>query len=71
VRRLEATERLLLSVHEAAQVLGIGRDTMYRLCREHRVPVLRVGHRILVPRAALEGWIEQEIAQNPPADDAP
>jgi len=48
---------LLLSVREAAHLLGIGRDSAYALIREGRLPALRIGRRILVPRAALERWV--------------
>jgi excisionase family DNA binding protein len=56
------SQALLLSVREAARLLGVGRDTTYVLVRERRIPAVRVGRRILVPRAALERWIEKEIA---------
>lgn len=51
------TDRLLVSVREAARLLGIGRDTAYGLIREGRLPAVRIGRRVLVPRAALEPWV--------------
>lgn len=51
---------LLMSVREAARLLGIGRDSAYALIREGRLPAIRIGRRILVPRAALEPWVEKE-----------
>jgi excisionase family DNA binding protein len=53
-------DRLLLSVREAAKVLGIGRDATYQLVREHRLPAVRIGRRLLIPRALLEGWVEDQ-----------
>ena len=46
---------LTVSVEDAAAALGIGRSLAYRLARANElpVPVLRVGKRLLVPRAAL------------------
>jgi excisionase family DNA binding protein len=52
---------LLISVREAAQLLGIGRDSAYALVRERRLPTIRIGRRLLVPRGALERWVEREM----------
>ena len=49
-----AEERLTLSVPEAAKILGIGRNLCYDLVRRGEIPVLRCGHRLVIPRAALE-----------------
>ena len=49
-----AVERQTLTVEEAGAALGIGRNTAYQAIREGSIPCLRVGRRILVPRAALE-----------------
>ena len=44
-----------LSVPEAGKLLGCSRGTSYELVRQNRfpVPVLRVGHKLRVPRAPL------------------
>jgi excisionase family DNA binding protein len=39
---------------EAARLLGIGERHMRTLCHDGRIPVLRLGRRVLVTRAALE-----------------
>jgi excisionase family DNA binding protein len=54
---------LLIGVREAARLLGIGRDTAYTLIREGRLPAIHIGRRVLVPRAALERWIDDETSQ--------
>jgi excisionase family DNA binding protein len=59
-------EKMLMSVREAAQALGIGRDTAYGLIRDGRLPAVRVGRRVLVPRTALERWIEAETGRMSP-----
>ena len=56
------TEPLLLGVKDAARVLGLGRDTAYQLVREGRLRAVRVGRRVLVPRAELEAFIAREAA---------
>lgn len=47
-------ERLVLTVEEAGQVLGVGRATAYILVREGKIPIIRLQRRVLVPKAALE-----------------
>jgi len=44
---------LTLSVEEAARILGISRGLGYELARSGRIPVLRLGKRLVVPRAQL------------------
>ncbi len=64
------TDKLLVSVREAARALGIGRDSAYGLIREGRLPALRIGRRILVPLAALEGWVLEQAAEGDLGGDA-
>jgi excisionase family DNA binding protein len=53
-------ETLLVSVREAAQRLGLGRDTTYALVREGRLRSVRVGRKVLVPRTELASFCERE-----------
>ncbi len=46
-------ETLAISVEEAGRLLGISRGLAYSLAREGKLPVVRLGKRILVPKAAL------------------
>jgi len=55
------TERLLLTVEEAARLLNIGRNTCYELIRRGELPAVRLGERIIrVPRFGLEAWLARE-----------
>jgi excisionase family DNA binding protein len=49
-------EKILLSVAEAAQVLGVCRDTVYDLAAAGRIPARKIGTRLMIPRARLEEW---------------
>lgn len=51
-------ERETLTVPEAARILGIGRNGAYEAIHRGEIPVLRIGRRFLVPRAALEQLLE-------------
>ena len=54
-------ERQTLTVEEAARVLGIGRSAAYLAAQRGDLPVIRIGRRYVVPRAALERMLDQEI----------
>lgn len=45
---------LTISVEEAARVLGISRGAAYTHARDGSLPTIRLGKRLLVPKAALE-----------------
>jgi len=49
---------LLLSVTRAAEVLGVSRSTLYQLVAAGRVPVVRLGRAVRVPRRELERLAE-------------
>lgn len=51
---MEQVERRTLSVSEAAHVLGISRAHAYDCVRSGELPSITFGHRIVVPRAAVE-----------------
>lgn len=50
----EKAEKIVLTVDEAALILGISRPTAYQGVERGEIPHIRVGKRILVPRVALE-----------------
>lgn len=49
----KTTERQTYTVAEVAQILGIGRNTAYEACNAGEIPTIRLGGRILIPRAAI------------------
>ena len=46
--------KLVLTVPEAATLLGIGRGLAYEMVRQNKIPALHFGRIIRVPRHALE-----------------
>ena len=51
------TEPRLLTVAQAAAIIGCSRSTGYTLVRENAVPSIRLRGTIRVPAAALETWL--------------
>jgi excisionase family DNA binding protein len=52
------TDRLTLSIEDAAEALGIGRGLAYEMARTGKLPVLKLGRRLVVPRAQLEAMVQ-------------
>lgn len=46
--------KLVYTVDEAADVLGIGRTSAYEAVRRGEIPSIRVGRRLMVPKAQLD-----------------
>ena len=51
--------RWCLTVPEAAEMLTISRNYAYQLVKEGKLPSIRFGKRILIPRVALEKKLEK------------
>lgn len=58
------TERLTLTVQEAARLLGLSRNSAYQGIATGDIPHIKVGKRILVPRLAFQKMLES--ADNKP-----
>jgi excisionase family DNA binding protein len=61
-------ERRTLTVEEAARELGIGRTLAFEMARTGRLPVIRLGRRVLVPRAALDRMLAGDPQTPNPTD---
>jgi excisionase family DNA binding protein len=57
--RADKPDALCLSVEQAAELLGVSRSALYDAIARHEVPSVRIGRRVLVPRKALEEWLER------------
>ncbi len=56
-------ERVTMTVPEAAKALGIGKNQGYEAARAGQIPTIRIGKRLLVPRAAFERLLEADTSQ--------
>ena len=59
---MEQHERLTLTVPEVAARLGLSRNGAYEAVATGQIPAIRIGRRVLVPRAALDRLLEQASA---------
>jgi excisionase family DNA binding protein len=56
------SDRLTCTVEEAARLLGISRTLAYRLVQSGQLPSFKVGKRRLVPVAAVETFIADQLS---------
>jgi excisionase family DNA binding protein len=61
---MSVIERSTYTVPEAAQLLGLSRNRTYEAIAAGEVPALRIGRRVLVPRAALERMLSEAGSGN-------
>jgi excisionase family DNA binding protein len=61
-----ASDRLTLTVEEAALRLGISRTLAYELVRQGKIPSLRLGRRRLVPVRALDLMLHEAVSASHP-----
>ena len=54
-----------MTVEEAAEALGISRSLAYEAVRTGQIPSVRVGTRILIPRAMIEQWLAGAWGKGP------
>lgn len=51
----------VLTVPEAADVLGISRSLAYELVARHEIPAVRLGRRILIPHGVIEEILSSAV----------
>jgi excisionase family DNA binding protein len=54
----QKSERRTVTVPEAARLLGINPQLAYAAAKRGEIPSIKVGDRVLIPRAALERMLE-------------
>ncbi len=60
----EVMERMLLTVAEAAEVLGVGKSTVYDLMRTRQLPSVKLGRLRRVPVADLDRFVTELAARS-------
>lgn len=61
----QSEERLVYTVAEAGELLGISRAFAYELVARGELPVIRLGRRRLVPKVALLAIVEASLPRDP------
>lgn len=54
------TERVVITVHEVAEMLQISLPTAYALVKSPGFPVINLGRKKLIPKAEFNAWLADE-----------
>ncbi|MBI2862916.1 MAG: helix-turn-helix domain-containing protein [Chloroflexi bacterium] len=52
--------KMLLTISQVAQELGLGKSTVYLLAQQGKLPVVRFGSAVRINADRLREWIEQK-----------
>ena len=55
------SEELVLTIPEAAKLLRVSRNFCYELARQGKLPVIKLGRRLLVSRIVLEKMLGTDV----------
>lgn len=55
----QSNRKMTLTVNELAEELNISRNTAYQLADQKDFPSFRIGRRLLINRAMLQEWLNQ------------
>ena len=56
-------EKLVYSIQEAADLLGISKSYAYELVRKGTIPVLKLGRKRVIPKEKFNQWINGKREQ--------
>lgn len=56
---MDRNNRLVYTVEEVAELLGLSVSHAYKLAKARRFPVLQLGNRIVVPKGRFELWLNE------------
>jgi excisionase family DNA binding protein len=62
-------DKLLMTVDEAASMLGIARSHLYQLLQNAQVASVKIGRSRRIPVAALERFVQRRLDEDAPADE--
>ena len=63
--------RLVFTVQETARLLGLSRTSTYLAVRVGSIPSIKLGRRILVPKAALQELLDRRSVTGKTGDEQP
>lgn len=52
-------DKIVYSVQEVAELLGISRSHAYEMVKEKKLPILDLGKRKVIPKTFLDEWIKE------------
>lgn len=63
-KALSPEEKLVYNIGELAEVLGVGLPAARNMIHVQGFPALKVGGRYLIPKQALQRWLDNQASNN-------
>lgn len=57
-------KKLLITIDEARNMLGVGRSKIYELAHSAGFPAISIGRRIYINAQKLNEWVEKQSSDN-------
>jgi len=57
-------EKRFLTIKETAEFLGFHPQSVYKLAWQEKLPVCRVGRKILIDKTKLENWLNEQMPKD-------
>ena len=54
------TPKLTYSVEEAAQRIGVGKNTIYALAKAKKIPCIQIGRRYVINAQMFDDWFREQ-----------
>lgn len=54
---MQEAVKATMTVEETAQYIGIGRGKMYNLVKDGKIPYLKFGKSIRIPKRVIDDWL--------------
>ncbi|WP_353806985.1 helix-turn-helix domain-containing protein [Dialister sp.] len=58
---MNTLDKITYSAYEVSKLLGISTPSVYSLCRQGKIPCIKLGGRILIPRKQFSDWLDNEV----------
>lgn len=54
-------DKIVYTIKEVQEVLGLGKNNVYKLLKLPTFPVIKIGKRYLIPKKELEEWVSKSV----------
>ncbi len=54
-------EKVVYNIKDVQQILGLGKNNVYKLLKLPTFPVIKIGKRYLIPKKEFEEWISKSL----------
>lgn len=53
--------KIVYTIKEVQEILGLGKNNVYKLLKLPTFPVIKIGKRYLIPKKELEEWVSKSV----------